>query len=152
MTQDRELLRPSLTADARAPQTIYSAGTGFVASFLGGPVAGAVVALANSQRLRRLNVDWPIMLLAPAINVLIRLSDSDHYWDWLDAALGKGSVRYLTDLAGLAFFGVIYALHKPYYRSMSLLGLKAPNGLGVGIFAIALGVGTQLALFRLLPA
>ena len=151
MIQDRELLRPSLAADARVPQAIYSAGTGFLSSFFGGPVAGALIALANSQRLRRLHIDWPIALLAPAINVLIRLSVVDHFWDWLDRLLGKGSVRYVADLVGLAFFGLIYALHKPYYRSMSLLGLKAPNGLLPGIIAIAVGIATQYALFRLIP-
>jgi hypothetical protein len=46
---------------------------------------------------------------------------------------------------------VIYALHKPYYRSMSLLGLKAPNGLLPGIIAIAVGIATQYALLRLIP-
>ena len=152
MIEDRELLRPSLTADARAPQAIYSAGTGFLSSFLGGPVAGAMIALVNSQRLRRLRIDWPIALLALAINVLVRLSVVDHFWDWLDGLLGKGSVRFVADLIGLAFFGVIYALHKPYYRSMSLLGLKAPNGLGLGIVAIALGIAVQMALLRLMPA
>lgn len=152
MIQDRELLRPSLTADARAPQAIYSAGTGFVTSFLGGPVAGAMIALLNSQRLRRLRFDWPIGLLALAINVLVSLSVADHFWDWLDGLLGKGSVRYVVDLIGLGFFGAIYTLHRPYYRSMSLLGLKAPNGLGVGIAAIALGLAVQYALLRLMPA
>jgi hypothetical protein len=151
MIQDRELLRPSLAADARVPQAIYSAGTGFLSSFFGGPVAGAVIALVNSQRLRRLHVDWPIALLAPAINVLIRLSVVDHFWDWLDRLLGKGSVRYVAELVGLAFFGVIYALHKPYYRGMSLLGLQAPNGLLPGAIAIAIGIATQYALFRLIP-
>jgi hypothetical protein len=151
MIQDRELLRPSLAADSRVPQAIYSAGTGFLSSFCGGPVAGALIALVNSQRLRRLHIDWPIALLALGINVLIRVSVVDHFWDWLDRLLGKGSVRYVADLVGLAFFGVIYALHKPYYRSMSLLGLKAPNGLLPGIIAIAVGIATQYALLRLIP-
>ena len=151
MIEDRELLRPSLAADARAPQAIYSARTGFLSSFFGGPVAGAMIALANSQRLRRLHIDWPIVLLASGINILVRLSVVDHFWDWLDRLLGKGSVRYVTELIGLAFFGVIYTLHKPYYRSMSLLGLKAPNGLGIGISAIVLGIATQVALVHLIP-
>jgi hypothetical protein len=153
MIEDRELLRPSLTADARAPEAIYSAGTGFLTSFLGGPVAGAMIALLNSHRLRRLGRDWPIALLALGISVLVRLSVVDHFWDWLDGLLGKGSIRYVADLIGMVFFGLIYALHKPFYRSMSLLGLKAPpNGLGVGLAAIGLGIAVQFALFRLIPA
>ena len=152
MIQDRELLRPSLTADARAPEAIYSAGTGFLASFLGGPVAGAMIALLNSHRLRRLGVDWPIALLAIGLSVGVRLSVVNHFWDWLDGLLGKGSVRYVAKLIGLAFFGMIYALHKPFYRSMSLFGLRAPNGLGIGIAAIGLGVAVQFALFHLIHA
>ena len=152
MIQDRELLTPSLTADARVPQAIFSAGTGFLASFLGGPVSGAVVALVNSQRLRRLRTDWPIGLLALALCVLLRLSVIDHFWDWLDNLLGKGSVRFVYKLVGMAFFGAIYALHRPYYRSMSLLGLKTPNGIVLGIVAIALGVGVQFGLFYLVPS
>jgi hypothetical protein len=152
MIQDRELLRPSLTADARAPEAIYSARTGFLTSFVGGPVAGAMIALLNSYRLRRLSSDWPIALLALGLSVLVRLSVVDHFWDWLDSLLGQGSVRYVVKLIGLAFFGVVYALHKPYYRSMSLLALQAPNGLGIGLAAIGLGVAVQFALFRLIPA
>jgi hypothetical protein len=151
MIQDRELLTPSLTADARVPQAIYSASTGFLASFLGGPMAGAVIALVNSQRLRRLGTDWPIALLALAIAVLIQLSVVDHFWDWLDHLLGQGSIRFVYKLAGMAFFGAIYALHRPYYRSMSLLGLKTPNGILIGILAIAVGLGVQFGLAYVIP-
>ena len=152
MIQDRELLTPSLTADARVPRAIYSARTGFLASFLGGPVAAGVVALVNAQRLRRLRTDWPVGLLALALCVLMRLSVMDHFWDWLDNLLGKGSARFVYQLMGMTFFGAIYALHRPYYRSMSLLGLKTPNGIVLGIVAIALGVGVQIGLFYLIPS
>jgi hypothetical protein len=152
MIQDRELLTPSLSADARAPQAIYSAGTGFIASFFGGPMAGALFALVNSQRLRRLRTDWLIAPFALAICVLLRLSFIDHRWDWLDKLLGAGSFRFVYKLLGFAFFGAIYALHKPYYRSMSLLGLKTPNGIVICILAIAVGVGVQYGITYLIPS
>jgi hypothetical protein len=152
MIQDRELLRPSLAADVGVPRAIYSARTGFLSSFFGGPVAGALIALLNSQRLRRLGIDWPIALLALGTSVLVRWSVAHHWWQWLDGLLGKGSVRYVFEFAGLAFFGLTYTLHKPYYRSMSLLGLQVPNGLGVGIAAILLGVAVQAALVYLIPS
>jgi hypothetical protein len=152
MIQDRELLTPSLSADTRVPQAIYSAGTGFLASFLGGPMAGAVIALVNSQRLQRLRTDWPIALLALAITVLIRLSVVDHFWDWLDPLLGRGSISFVYQLVGMVLFGAIYALHKPYYRSMSLFGLKTPNGIVPGLLAIAVGLGVQFGLVYVIPS
>jgi hypothetical protein len=49
MIQDRELLRPSLTAEQRSSAAIYSVRAGFLAAFFGGPVAAAMIAMANSH-------------------------------------------------------------------------------------------------------
>jgi hypothetical protein len=150
MIQDRELLRPSLTGGRGAPAAIYSVRTGFLASFFGGPIAGVLVALSNSHRLRRLSLEAPILLLTLVTTLAVR------WWiilkgrHWLDGLLGKGSLSYVIQLLGLAFFGVAYSLHRPYYRSMSLLGLQVPNGLGLGLAAIGLGIGTEVAVFALL--
>jgi hypothetical protein len=145
MIQDSELLRPSLTAEhSSAP--IYSVRTGFLASFFGGPIGGAIVALLNARRLGRLKLDWPVALLALGVSVGLSWSLAAHKWQWLDGSLKPGSGRYLQDLAGLAFYGVIYALHRPYYRSMALLGLDPPNGLRVGIAAAALGYFVEAVL------
>lgn len=146
MIQDRELLRPSLTAEHSSVSSIYSVRTGFLASFFGGPIGGAIVALLNARRLGRLKADWPVALLALSISAGLSWSLVAHKWQWLDASLGRGSGRYLQDLAGLAFYGVVYTLHRTYYRSMELLGLDPPDGLRVGIAAAALGYFAEVVL------
>jgi hypothetical protein len=64
--------------------------------------------------------------------------------------LGRGSVIYVTRLTNLAFFGVVYVFHRRYYRSMSVLGLSAPNGLAVGIGAIVFGLAVNAAVLKLM--
>jgi hypothetical protein len=146
MIQDRELLRPSLTAEHSSASAIYSVRTGFLASFFGGPIGGAIVALLNAQRLRRLRLDWPIAVLALSVSIGLSWSIAAHKWHWLDGSLGRGSGRYLEDLAGLAFYGLVYTLHRPYYRSMALLGLDPPDGLRAGIIAAAIGYLAEAVL------
>ncbi len=150
MIQDSELLRPSLTADLDTPRPIYSVRTAFLSSFFGGPVAGAIIALLNSHRLRRLKTDWPIAVLAVGSSALLQWTMTRHLWGPVNAMLGAGSARYGYELLSLAFSGVVYALHRPYYRSMSLLGLSVPNGTAVGVAAIVCGILTQTGLFYLL--
>lgn len=150
MIQDSELLRPSLTADLDTPRPIYSVRTAFLSSFFGGPVAGAIIALLNSQRLRRLKTDWPIAVLALGSSAMFQWTVPRHLWGPINAVLGAGSVRYGFELLSLAFAGVVYAMHRPYYRSMSLLGLAVPNGTGVGIAAILCGILAQAGLIYLL--
>jgi hypothetical protein len=152
MIQDSDLLRPSLAADVDAPQPIYSVRTAFLSSFFGGPVAGATIALLNSQRLRRLKIDWPIAVLALGTSALLQWSIARHWWEWLDRTLGESSEHYIFRLFGLGFSGVIYAIHRPYYRSMSLLGLRSPDGTAVGIAAIVGGIAVQAALHYLMNA
>jgi len=152
MIQDSELLRPSLTADVGSPQPIYSVRTAFLSSFFGGPVAGAAIALLNSQRLRRLKSDWPVAVLALGSSALLQWSIVHHWWGQLNRVLGESSDRYVYELFSLAFSGVVYAIHRRYYRSMMLLGLRAPNGWGVGIGAIVLGLAAQAGLYYLMMA
>lgn len=150
MIQDSELLRPSLTAGSDSPRPIYSVRTAFLSSFFGGPVAGAIIALLNSQRLRRLKSDWPIALLALGSSALLQWAMSRPVWGGVNAILGEGSGRYAYELLSLAFSGVVYGIHRPYYRSMALLGLPVPNGIGAGIAAIVCGILAQAGLFYLL--
>lgn len=152
MIQDSELLRPSLTADVDPRRPIYSVRTGFLSSFFGGPVAGASIALLNSQRLRRLKTDWPIAVLALVSSGLLQWSIARHGWRWLNGLMGDSSSNYVYQLLSLAFSGVVYAIHRPYYRSMMLLGLKAPNGTVVGVAAIAFGIAVQFGFYYLTKA
>jgi hypothetical protein len=138
-----DLLRPSLggaSGDVSAT-AIYSATTGYIASFFGGPVAGAVIALLNARRLNRLSKDWPVALVALA------LLAATVWWEqrmggdeWLKAHFGRNSGSVAFRLLGIAFFCGMYGLHYRSYRGMERLGIKAPSGWVAGFAAIVIGV------------
>jgi len=143
MDQNSDLLRPSLSADHNPSAAIYSVRTAFLTSFFGGPLAGAVIALLNSYRLKRLAVDWPIALIAIGSFLLLSWASIHPGWDW---------AIYASRVANVIFFGIVYAFHRTYYKSMSVLGITAPNGLMVGIGAILFGVLAEIAAVKaLLP-
>src|ERR1700761_2673615 len=119
MDHNSDLLRPSLSANHNPSAAIYSLRTEFLTSFFGGPVAGATIALLNSYRLRRLTVDWPLGLVAIACCALIAWLATHGGWHWLDAALGRGSDALGARVINLIFFGIVYAVHRTYHKSMS---------------------------------
>jgi hypothetical protein len=150
--QDRnELLQPSLGSDASPASSIYSATTGYVAAFFGGPIGGAAVALTNSWRLKRLGKDWPLALVAIALTV------GTAWWEqragglaWLDSHFGRSGQRFAVRIVGLAMFGIIYLIHRRYYRNMVMMGIKPPAGWGVGIAAVIVGMAILAALGNVL--
>ncbi len=151
MNDHDDLLRPSLSGTNAQATAIYSATTGYVVAFLGGPVAAAIIALLNSWRLRRLSKDWPLALLAVAV-LYAMLS-----WEyqkggnaWLTQYLGSSGPRVLQSAVSLLFFCGIYLLHYRSYRSMQVLGLKAPSGWVPGIIAVVVGVFATYAFAALL--
>lgn len=148
-----DLLRPVLGDNHGAPVAMYSATTGYMASFFGGPIGGAIVALVNSQRLNRLGADWWVAVVALASTSLLL------YWElrlggaeWLEAKVGGGAERLLLRAMGIAFFGLIYLLHRRYYRNMTLLGVQPAPGWVVGIVAIVLGVISMAVIAGTLAA
>jgi hypothetical protein len=137
MAAPEDLLRPTLGQRDSPATSIYSAPTGYVASFLGGPLAGAAIALANAYRLRRLRTDWPLGVLA------IAATAGPLWWwlhggaQWLDARAGAGAGEVLLHALGLGFFALAFGWHRQYYRNMALLGLTPPSGWIIGIAAVA---------------
>jgi hypothetical protein len=141
MNDPDDLLRPSLSGTNAQATAIYSATTGYVAAFLGGPVGGAVIAMMNSWRLRRLSKDWPIALLAVALlYAMLHWEYQQGGNDWLTRHLGSSGPSALRSVVSLLFFCGIYLLHYKSYRSMQLLGLKAPSGWVPGIVAVVIGI------------
>lgn len=145
-----DLLQPTLgQRDSRAT-SIYSAQTGYVVSFLGGPLAGAAIALANSYRLKRLGMDWPLALLAVAGTV------GPMWWwfhggaQWITAHAGGGGVEVIFRVVGLGFFAVVYGWHRQFYRNMAFLGVAPPSGWLIGIAAVAGGVAVNFGLAAVL--
>ncbi|MEJ1963972.1 MAG: hypothetical protein WDO56_21490 [Gammaproteobacteria bacterium] len=151
MNDSDDLLSPSL-GGSKAPATaIYTATTGYVAAFLGGPVAGAIIALLNARRLQRLSKDWPLALLAVALLYTFLWWELRSGGDeWLVSHLGRTGPSALYTVVGLLFFCGTYLLHYTSYRSMQILGLKAPSGWVPGVVAVIIGVGVRYALTSIL--
>jgi len=147
-----DLLRPSLSGTNAAATAIYSATTGYVAAFLGGPIAAAVIAMLNARRLRRLSKDWPLALLAVALLYAMLSWQLRGGSRWLEHYLGPTGPRAFQSVVSLLFFCGIYLLHYRSYRSMRVLGLKAPPGWVPGIIAIVIGIGVTLAFASVLQA
>ena len=145
-----DLLQPSLGRDDSPATSMYSAQTGYLASFFGGPLAGAVIALANSHRLKRLGIDWPLGIVAGLATIL------PQWWlirggsVWLASHLGNGMQSLLLRALGLGFFALAYGWHRQYYRNMALLGIKPHSGLPLGVAAVIGSIALNFALWRLL--
>lgn len=111
---------------------------GYLASFFGGPVAGAIVALANASRLKRLRRDWFLLPTALLVEILYLLWLRRDGAGWIEGMDLSPTVPWR--LLGLLFFAAIYFLHRRYYRSMEVLGIKAASGWVVGILALVAGI------------
>ncbi len=151
MSDHDNLLRPSLSGTNVPANAIYSATTGYVVAFLGGPVAAAAIALTNSWRLRRLARDWPVALLALALlHAMLWWQLRQGGYEWLTQHLGSTGPQALRSVVSLLFFCGIYLLHYRSYRSMRLLGLKAPSGWVPGLIAIVIGVAVTSGFVAIL--
>jgi hypothetical protein len=150
ITRMEDLLQPTLGHRDSASTSIYSARVGYLTSFLGGPIAGSIVALANARRLKRLSTDWPLALLAIAMT-------AGPMWWWLHGGarwVGTDEAGRVQSVAfralGLAFFALLYRLHRQYYRNMTLFGLTPPSGWIIGIASVILGTAINIGLAAVL--
>jgi hypothetical protein len=150
MGTPEDLLEPTLGHRASPATSIYSAQTGYVVSFLGGPLAGATIALANAYRLKRLRTDWPLALLAIAATV------GPMWWwfrggaHWIAAHAGGDAGAVAFRALGLGFFALVYGWHRQYYRNMAFLGLPPPSGWLMGIAAVVASNAVNLGLAAVL--
>ena len=147
---DNDLLQPSLSGSDVPATSIYSATTGYVAAFVGGPIGGAVVAMVNAWRLKRLSKDWPMALLA------VLLTWTLLHWEtrmggngWLVEHLGASGPRMLLRVLALAYFVGIYGLHYKSYRNMALLGIVPPSGWVLRVVGIVIGLAGTAGLTAL---
>lgn len=146
MQTPEDLLQPTLGQRNSPATSIYSALTGYIASFFGGPLAGATIALANAYRLNRLRTDWPLGLLALAATA------APMWWwfrggaQWVTVHAGGGSQMVLFRVLGLGFFAAAYGWHRQYYRNMALFGLKSPPGWLIGVAAVVGSLAVDFGL------
>jgi len=119
-------------------------------SFFGGPLAGAVIALVNAHRLRRLGTDWPLGVLALAATL------GPLWWwfrggaQWVIAHVGNGMQQLAFRVLGLGFFALVYGLHRQYYRNMTFLGITPPSGWPLGVAAVVGSLAVNFGLAAVL--
>lgn len=131
-----DLLQPTLTGRLEI-QALYSQRAGYLTSFFGGPLAGAIITGVNARRLGRLSKDAWLVALGAVLGIgmlwwQIRFGGNA----WLDSVLGQSGHRLAPRIAGLAYFLVTIAVHRPFYRNMEMAGIESPNGWPMGIMAI----------------
>jgi hypothetical protein len=141
-----DLLRPTLGGAGRGAVRIYSATTGYLASFFGGPVGGVIVAMVNSWRMGRIKKDLPLVAGALLVEGLLQLWLVQGGLVWLVSMLGDAGPAITSRIVGLMFFGGIYLVHKRYFRGAEVFGLNAPSGWLVGLLAIVAGIVVRLAI------
>ncbi len=124
----RDLLEPTL---AHAPPTrpLYSPRAGFFVAFFGGPFAAVGLGALNSRRIGKLQRErWLLLALALLWAVLFSALQSPHVAGLLPAWLTTPrSVRYATQIAGLACYGLIHQLHKQAQAAAALRDQPAPS-------------------------
>ncbi len=141
-----DLLQPTLGHRDSPATSIYSARTGYLVSFFGGPLAGATIALTNAYRLKRLRTDWPLGLLAILATV------GPIWWlfrggtQWFAAHGAGGAEEIAFRVLGLGFFALAYGWHRQYYRNMAFFGLTPPSGWIIGVAAVVGGWIVEVGL------
>ena len=146
---NQDLLHPTLSDYTRPPALYHT--TGFALSaFFGGPVGAAVYSLANTTRLSRFKQDAPIVFILTALALLIpmmlvRFGQFDALTDFAGMTPRRTGEILLRAL-GLAIFGAIYLLHRRFFRSARVSGVKALPSWPVGIAAVLSGWAANAAL------
>lgn len=134
------LLRPSLDAEDARPVAIYSDTALFLTTFFGGAIALVCLALVNSRRLGRLGRDlpWGVLAVAATILLYVVLLKTPQGQE-LVAQHGKSAVRLAAQAFSLLLFGGVYLLHRPFHRSMTIMGVESPSPWKAALTCIAFG-------------
>ena len=137
------LFQPSLSS-VRNEQPLYSTTTLFLAAFFGGGLAAACVFAVNLQRAQRLRPDAWLLALGVAVAIAAPFA-------LLAAGLvmdAKG-LRLPLRVIGLALAAGFYWRQRALYRGQDLFGVERPNGLALGLGAIAAAYVANLVLITL---
>ena len=117
--KENDLLTPSLQESTA--ESIYSVGALLAAAFFGGSVAVCIMATLNAYRLNSLRKDvvWLFLALATGLGILLMALNHPES--------AQDTVRMVNRGTGLMLVGAFYILYKKQYRSMAVLGIKAPS-------------------------
>jgi len=142
-----DLLRPTLS-DYRQVPAIYSSTGFFLSTFFGGPVGAAFYGLCNSQRLNRLWTDLVLFVaLAAAAFAMLVLLQRGGQMDAFAELIGTDRRRtFEISLRALALvcFAAIYFMHRKFFRTAQVSGVKPLSGWVPGLAAVILGYFANL--------
>lgn len=137
-----DLLQPTLS-DTQPVPALYNTTGFFLSAFFGGPVGAVLYGGANSHRLGRLAKDIPVLLLIVAVAYAIPYVL--HQLGWLQQLLALAGGRaarnceLLLRALGLLSYGVIYLMHRHFFRAAGVAGNRALPGWAPGIAAVLFG-------------
>ena len=145
-----DLLRPTLSGFRPAP-ALYSSTGFFVSSFFGGPLAAGVYGTFNSYRLNRLSSDLPmyVALVAGAYFLTLVFLNGGQMAAIGDL-LGSRPARTLEIVLrafGLAAFFAIWFMHRRFFRTAQVTGVKSLSGWLPGVVAFGAGFVANRAFF-----
>ncbi len=143
------LLQPSLQQGVGAV-SIYSVRAGFMVAFFGGFFAAVLFGALNSQRLGRLRTDaWLYALGTLAFGAYTialghAIASEGATAEWL--AENSRGLRIANRAASLAFFGIIFLVHRRFYKAAELAGENSLSPWLPGIAACVVGTVIAVAL------
>ncbi len=138
-----DLLRPTLS-DRQSTPAIYGSTGFFLSAFFGGPLGAAIYGGCNSHRLQRLPKDAPVLLLIVAAAYFLPYVLYQQGWlqQLVAVAGGRAARNYeiILRALGLLSFGVIYLMHRDFFRASRVAGSAGLPGWLPGIVAVLLGI------------
>ena len=151
------LLQPTLGDRVKAT-SIYSVRASFMVAFFGGPFAAVIFGGLNSRRLGRLGKDAWLLILG-LLGFCAYTAAIGYGLDAFGFEASSSSTeltreqsrtfRMIARVLGLAFFGGIFLLHRPFHKAAELVREDSPSPWGPGIAASLVGGLISVAMFGL---
>lgn len=147
---NRDLLTPSL-GGVPIRQAPYSARTGFLTSFFGGPVSAVAIAALNAYRLGRVRVDfwWLVPALAGYTGFEIWQSltlEGKQFHEWMMREVGSSATRVELKVIAMAIYAISSFAHAREQRAASIMGIARPDGRWMGAGLVLAGGIVSFAL------
>jgi hypothetical protein len=145
------LLKPELAVEDSG-QSIYSSRALFFTAFIGGPLSLIFLAAKNSRILNRLKTDITIYIAAIIgfivfLYLVIVVPEGAEGLKWLGEYRRENHVfKYGPRFLALVFWSITCALHRPYHKAMSVMGLEPLRPWGAAILCTTIGAIIQMGV------
>lgn len=144
-----ELLKPELTEEGGG-RSLYSNRALFFTGFFGGPLAVLLLSAMNSSLLNRLKKDLPLYLAFTAgvgiFYFMVLPEGVAGFHDLSQFRRQDPFFRFGPRALALAFWAVIFVLHRPFQQAMAIMDLDPLKPWKPAILCALAGGMVQLAL------